>query len=187
MALIYHFTNFHNGDFGGINFDDYNTNNNSANQVRSNFTDLSDRQYKTDFIFTHSLTSNDTNFIINSNIFLNHLENNILYEKEKSLLLLDSTGKNVSSAFNYGINTNINYNISEKIIINSGAEISSNIVPQTLFLQEYKGVGYLIFGNITLNLQSTNILFGGRYGTKYGKNIFAAGMNISNKLSNELL
>jgi hypothetical protein len=186
IALIYHFTNNHTGDFGGIYFDDYNTNNNSANQVRSNFTDLSSRQYKTDYILTHSKISQDTTFIINSNLFLNHLENNVLFKNEKTLLTLDSTGKNISSAINYGANTNIKYNLSKIIIINSGAEISSDIVPNTLFTAEYKGVGYYIFGNAMLNLQPINIAFGGRYGTKYGEKIFALGTNITNKLTNEL-
>jgi hypothetical protein len=57
FAIIYHFSNNYNGNFGGIYFQDYNTNDNSPNQVRPNFNDFRDRNYKTDYILSHSIIS----------------------------------------------------------------------------------------------------------------------------------
>ena len=59
FSLLYHFTNFYTGDFGGILFNDYNKNYSSAKQVRSNFNTLTDRQYKTDIILAHSYSSGE--------------------------------------------------------------------------------------------------------------------------------
>ena len=188
FSLLYHFTNFHTGDFGGILFNDYNKINTSASQVRSNFSTLTDRQYKTDLIFLHSYHSIDTNIIINSNIFLNNLENNIYYGKDSSFIALfgDSTERDIASIYNYGINTNIKYNLFNFLSINAGAEICSNNIPNTLLTKDFNGFGYNIFGIGIFNFSSTTISLGSRYGQKYEKNIFSIGGNVTQKIIEQL-
>ena len=187
FSLLYHFTNFYTGDFGGILSTDYNRNNTYANQVRSNFNTLTDRQYKTDVILSNSYHSIDSNFVINSIFFFNHLENNINYGNDSLFTsLFENTTRNIASAYNYGINTNIKYNLSNFISINAGAELGSNNVPNTLLTEAFSGLGYNVFGLGTFNFSATNILFGGRFGQKYDKNVFSIGSSISQNIINKL-
>jgi len=185
FSLLYHFTNFYTGDFGGIFFTDYNQNNNAPNQVRPNFATLTDRQYNTNLIFSHSYHSQDSNLIINSNLFLNHLENNINYGKDTLFIRSfgDSTGRNIASNFNYGLNTNLKYNLSDLVSINSGVEVSSNNVPKTLITKEFTGIGFNIYTMGIFNFDATNISLGGRYGQHYDKNIFSLGSSISKNIT----
>ena len=188
FSLLYHFTNFYTGDFGGILPIDYNKNNTAASQVRSNFTTLTDRQYKTDLIFLHSYHSIDSNLIINSNLFFNHLENNIYYGNDTFLveLFLDSTGRNIASAYNYGYNTNLKYNLSNLFCINTGIEINSNNVLNTLLTNNFNGFGYNIYGMGVLDFNTTNISLGGRYGHKYDKNVFSFGGSITKNITKKM-
>jgi hypothetical protein len=193
FSLLYHFTNFYTGDFGGISFEDYGKNNNIVNQVRPNFTDLTDRQYKTNLIFSHSYHSIDSNLIINSNAFFYHLENNIYYKNEQKIIefLNDSSGKNISSGYNYGFNTSLKHTLSNLLSINAGLECNYNNIVEPLQKIYNKNFGNNIFGYSiytisSLNFGKTDISVGGRYGLQYDKNVFSLGTNITNYITKKM-
>jgi len=188
ISLLYHFSNYYTGDFGGIFFADYNTNSN-RHLLRSNFSNLSNRQYRTDFILSHSALTADSNLIVNSNLFFNHSENNILFRNEKELLKIDSSGRNISHGTNYGINTNLKYNLFEKISFDFGGELFYVKVPNSVITKDFEGLGYKVFGLTNAKISSLKISFGGRFANKYDKQLIGYGGNISkyfnSKNSNE--
>jgi hypothetical protein len=183
ISLLYHFSNYQTGDFGGIYFPDYNTNNNQANLIRTNFSGLKERQYKNDIIFIFSKNNSDSNFITNTNLFFNTEENNLIFQNQKELLLIDSTGKNISNWNNFGINTHIKYIISKIISMNFGGELSYNSLPNSIITTEYSGLGYNLFVNGDFTINSLIFSAGARIANKYSKPLFSFGGNITNNFS----
>ena len=179
ISLLYHFSNYYSGDFGGINFANFNTNNNQANLVNSNFSSLANRQYRTDLVFTHSTVTNDSSLIVNSNIFLNHNENNILFQRQKELLQFDSTGKNITNDFNAGIHSNAKYQLFHCFRINAGIEISYSNYTETIISKEFKGINYNLYGLGTIQKNIFEISGGCRFENKFTKQLFSLGGNIT--------
>jgi len=179
ISFLYHFSNYHTGDFGGIFFPDFNTNNNQQNLVRPNFDSLRSRQYRTDLIFSHSILTKDSNLTVNSNLFFNHNENNIFFRNEKELLKLDSTGKNISHTVNYGINSNLKYFLTAKTSFDFGGEIFYVKIPNSVITKEFNGFGTKLFASGITEISSLKLFFGGRFANKYDKNLVGIGGNIS--------
>ena len=108
FSLLYHFTNFYTGDFGGILFNDYNKNYSSAKQVRSNFNTLTDRQYKTDIILAHSYSSGEK-LTKTDNI---SYKNGVSHENNATPLQNDDIRQenNENTFLRFVINTNLFFN-----------------------------------------------------------------------------
>ena len=181
ISLLYHFSNYHTGDFGGIFFADYG---NSLNLVRSNFSNLSNRQYRSDIILSHSALTADSTLTVNSNLFFNHNENNILFRNEIELLKIDSAGRNLSNTINYGINTNLRYNLFDRISLNFGGELFYIKIPNSAITKEFSGFGSKIFGLASTEISSFDLSFGGRFANKYSHNLIGFGGNLAKNFSN---
>lgn len=179
ISLLYHFSNYYSGDFGGVNFADFNTNDNIANLVGSNFSNLANRQYRTDVAFTHSALTSDSLLIVNSNIFMNHNENNILFQRQNELLQFDSTGKNITNNLNIGINSNAKYQLFHWLKINAGAEISYSNHSETIISKEFKGINYNIYGLGTIQANIFELSAGCRLENKFDKQLFSFGGNVT--------
>jgi hypothetical protein len=187
ISLLYHFTNYEQGDFGGVLFLDYNTNNNSPNETRSNFSNLADRQYNTDVILSYWQSADDTSLVFNANAFFKHKENNILFASQKELLMIDSSGRNIARAVDYGVNSYLCYSLLENVKLDAGGEIGYNNVPMTLLNSQYDGVGASVYGNATATMGDALLSVGARIARKYGQSLFSAGARADKNFAQNLL
>jgi hypothetical protein len=121
------------------------------------------------------MITGDSNLTVNSNLFFNHNENNILFKNEVELLKIDSAGKSISNAINYGINTNLKYNLFEKISFDFGGELFYVKVPNGVITKEFGGFGYKLFALNETKINSLKISFGGRFANKYDKQLIGFG------------
>lgn len=170
VSLLYHFVNYYTGDFGGILFSD--NSNAAANTTGSNFSDLQNRQYRTDVILNYQY--NDSSFLLNSNMFFNHNENNIFFAKQKELLELDSTGKSIGTQINYGINTRGKYSVNNWLYLIFGGELSYCNLDETLLNESFTGIQFNSFFLAKFSLFSCGV----RYEKKYSENLLSYGARI---------
>ena len=179
-SFIYNFTNYYSGDFGGILFEDFNNDNdNIANLLKTNFNNLSSRQYRNDIIINYCYAEKDSNIIFKSSTFFTNEENNIFWDKDTKLMEIDTNGKNSADAQIIGINAKCNYKLYENIILNTGIEFGYDNLSKTILIDKYAGIFYNMYTllNYSLNLFSFDI--GGRYEKKYGVDLtcFASKLN----------
>ncbi len=182
-SLMYLFENYGVGDFGGIAFEQYNTNDNMPNLVATNFTDLHDRQYRNDVILSYSSVTSDTNLVLNANLFFTNNENNIFWENEKKLIVLDSSGKDVSSYIVTGANAALKYKFLDNFSLDLGSELSYYNMPTTILTNGINGLGYSLFALADYEFKFINVSTGMRYENLFDKNLLSFGVKINFNLS----
>lgn len=180
IAIIYNFTNYYSGDFGGINFTDFENNNfESASLVKTNFSGLASRQYRNDITLTYATQNSDSSFIMTNNIFFTNEENNIIWENEDKILAIDSSGKNTVNGQLIGAKTNLSYNFFKVFTLYSGAEFAFANIPKTIIYNDISGFNYNVFSYINYGINYFSLSFGGRYENKFNENLLALASKIN--------
>jgi hypothetical protein len=183
ISLLYHFNNYYTGDFGGIMFEDYAT---GSNLLRSNFQNLQNRQYNTDVILTYSTSTSDSAFILSSNLFCKHYENDILFANDTTLLMIEPSGKDVIYSLNAGVNANAKYQFSQNIKLNAGGQFQYIKLPQSIISKYFEGLDYNIYAAADVSIDSIDVFLGGRAAMKYDKALFSLGGNLTYNFSEQM-
>ena len=188
IALIYNFTNYYSGDFGGILFEELNKDENTANLVNVNFGNLGNRQYRND-VFIAYCYSSDSTIDIKSNLFFTNEENNIFWRNDAKFLSIDTNGANTVNSQITGITNKLSYRLSDNLHLNSGVDFGYDHLGKNILINDdYSGIFYNAYALLKYRIGTVNLEAGSRFENKYSEKLLSVSgkilfdLNDNNKL-----